>query len=80
MKNKCLILGRKELNQSKFIKRFLRKNLLVFLMKKCNQLRIREVINKFVDWCDEINLYFLSYAYNFCRENKTNNILLVVEI
>ena len=57
MKNKCLILGKKELNQSKFITRFLRKNLLVFLMKKCNQLRIREVIKKFVDWCDEIYTY-----------------------
>ena len=31
-------------------------------------------VKKFVDWCCEI------YAYNFYRENKTTNVLLVVEI
>ena len=25
-------------------------------------------------------LYLLSYAYNFCKENKTTNVLLVVKI
>ena len=50
-------MGRKILNQSKFYEQFSRKNILVFLLKKCNQLRIREVIKKFVDWCDEIYTY-----------------------
>ena len=55
-----------------------KKNILVFLLKKCNQLKIRKVIKKFVDWCDDI--YLFSYVYNFCMENKTANVLLVVKI
>ena len=50
------------------------------LLKKCNQLGIREVIKKFVDWCDEILTYRLSFANNFCREYKRTNILLVVTL
>ena len=73
--------GEKKLNHSKFIEQFSKKNLLVFLLKKCNQLRIREVIKKYVDWCDEIyTSYAISYANNFCKENKTTNVLLVGEI
>ena len=30
-------------------------------------------VRRLVRW----NLYILSYAYNFCRENKTTNFLLV---
>ena len=37
-----------------------KKNILVFLLKKSNQFRIRNVIKKFVDWCDDI------YAYKLC--------------
>ena len=51
----------------------------ISIEKKCNQLRIREVIRKSVDWCDEIYKYLLSYAYNFCREIKTTNVLFVVK-
>ena len=52
----------------------LKKNILV------DQLRIREVIKKFVDWCDELYIYLLSYAYNFYRENNATNVLFVVKI
>ena len=48
------------------------------MLKKCNKLGIREVIKKFVDWCDEIYTYLKRYANSFCRENKTRNVLLVV--
>ena len=34
-----------------------KKNILVFLLKKCNQLRIGKVIKKLVDWCDDIYTY-----------------------
>ena len=47
-------------------------NLLVFIQKKCNQPRIRKVIKIFVNWCEEI--------YTHCRENKTTNFLLKLEI
>ena len=33
-------------------------------------------VRRLVRW----NLYLLSYAYKFCRENNTTNVLLVVEI
>ena len=41
------------------------KNILVFLLKKYNQFRIRKFIKNTVDWCDN-----KLYAYNFCMENK----------
>ena len=47
-------MGRKKLNQGKLSEQFSRQNMLVFLLRKYNQLRIREFIKKFVDWCDEI--------------------------
>ena len=50
----------------------------ISIEKKCHQLGILEVIKKFVDWCDEIYTYGLSYAYIICREYKTTNVLLVV--
>ena len=50
------------------------KNILVFLLKKCNQLRIQEVIKKFVDWCDEI------YTYQGMLTTKTTNILLAMKM
>ena len=43
-------------------------------IEKCNQFRIRKVIKKFVDRCDDI------YTYNFCMENKTTNVLQVVKM
>ena len=33
------------------------KNILVFLLKNCSQFRIRKVIKKFVDWCDDFYTY-----------------------
>ena len=49
----------------KFILYFNVKNLMnksqekqqIFLLKKCNRLRIQEIIKKFVDCCDEIFTY-----------------------
>ena len=55
-----------------------KKNIPIFLLKKCNQPRKRKVITKFADWCDDI--YLLSFTYNFCMENKTTNISLIVKI
>ena len=39
------------------------KNILVFLLKKCNQFRVRMVIKKFVDWCDDIYVHIYHYVH-----------------
>ena len=51
-------------------------NILVFLLKKKMLLILNtKGYKKFVDWCGY--LYLLSYAYKFCVEYKTTNVLLV---
>ena len=48
--------------------------------KKCNQLRIRYVIKKFVDLCDEIYTYKAMLTPFVGKIIKTTNVLLVVKI
>ena len=43
------------------------KNILVFLLNICNQFRIRKVIKKFVDWCDDFYTYLNT---NFILKDK----------
>ena len=48
--------GEEKLNHSKSLLKNFQKNIIVNLLRKCNQYRIRKVIKKLVDWCDLIRL------------------------
>ena len=63
---------RRKLNQSKFTEQFSRENILVSLLKTCNQLRIREVIKQFVD-CAVKSIFIKLHVCLQFLQGKWNN-------